>query len=47
MYDIRIEGISLVTNYRSEFASILGNSSFDKLMSQLKSRNGHPQLAAK
>lgn len=47
VYDIRIEGISLVTNYRSEFASILGNSSFDKLMSQLTSRNGHPQLAAK
>jgi phospholipid transport system substrate-binding protein len=47
VYDIRIEGISLVTNFRSEFAAILGNSSFEKLMNQLKSRNRRPQLAAK
>jgi phospholipid transport system substrate-binding protein len=47
VYDIRIEGIRLVTNYRSEFATILGNSGFEALMNQLKSRNRHPQLAAK
>jgi phospholipid transport system substrate-binding protein len=47
VYDIRIEGISLVTNYRSEFTTILGNSGFEALMSQLKSRNRQPQLAAK
>jgi len=47
VYDIRIEGISLVTNYRSEFATILGNSSFEALLNQLKNRNRQPQLAAK
>jgi phospholipid transport system substrate-binding protein len=46
VYDIRIEGISLVTNYRSEFTTILGNSGFEALLNQLKSRN-RQQLAAK
>jgi phospholipid transport system substrate-binding protein len=47
VYDIRIEGISLVTNYRSEFAVILGNRDFETLMTQLKIRNRQAQLAAK
>jgi len=47
VYDIRIEGISLVANYRSEFTSILAASSFENLMRQLQNRNGHPQLAVK
>jgi phospholipid transport system substrate-binding protein len=47
VYDIRIEGISLVTNYRSEFTTILGNRGFEALMTQLKIRNRQPQLAAK
>lgn len=47
VYDIRIEGISLVANYRSEFAAILAASSFEDLMRQLQNRNGHPQLAVK
>ncbi len=47
VYDIRIEGISLVTNYRSEFTTILGNRGLETLMTQLKIRNRQPQLAAK
>lgn len=47
VYDIRIEGISLVTNYRSEFTTIFGNRGFAVLMDQLKSRIRQPQLAAR
>jgi phospholipid transport system substrate-binding protein len=47
VYDIRIEGISLVTNYRSEFTIMLGNNGFEALITQLRNRNGHAQLAAK
>jgi len=37
IYDVVIEGISLVNNYRSQFGSILQNSSFDQLLSKLRS----------
>jgi len=47
VYDIRIEGISLVTNYRSEFASVLSNTDFEGLMAKLRARNRQPQLAAR
>jgi len=47
VYDIRIEGISLVTNYRSEFAGVLSNTDFEGLMTKLRARNRQPQLAAK
>jgi len=47
VYDIRIEGISLVTNYRSEFAGVLANTDFEGLMAKLRARNSQQQLAAK
>ena len=47
VYDIRIEGISLVANYRSEFASVLRNGGIETLISQLKNKNGRSRLAAK
>ena len=37
IYDVVIEGISLVNNYRSQFASILQKSSFDELVGKLRS----------
>lgn len=37
IYDVVIERISLVNNYRSQFASILQKSSFPELMRKLKS----------
>jgi phospholipid transport system substrate-binding protein len=46
VYDIRIEGISLVTNYRTEFANVIAQSGFDGLMKQLRSRNQRPRLAS-
>jgi phospholipid transport system substrate-binding protein len=37
VYDVVIEGVSLVNNYRSQFASILSRSSFDDLLKRLQS----------
>lgn len=37
IYDVIIEGISLVNNYRSQFGSILQRSSFDELVGKLRS----------
>ncbi len=36
VYDIVIEGVSLVNNYRSQFAGILQKSSFEEMTRQLK-----------
>jgi phospholipid transport system substrate-binding protein len=38
IYDISIEGVSLVNNYRSQIADILSRSSYDKLIEILKER---------
>ncbi len=37
IYDVVIEGVSLVNNYRSQFSSILQNSSFEGLLTKLRS----------
>ncbi len=36
VYDVVVEGISFVDNYRSQFASILTNESFDSLLGRLR-----------
>ena len=36
VYDISIEGVSLIANYRSQFQSILSRSSYDELVRVLK-----------
>jgi phospholipid transport system substrate-binding protein len=46
VYDIRIEGISLVTNYRSEFSAILRNEDIEGLIKTLKNRNRQVQVTA-
>jgi hypothetical protein len=38
-YDVVIEGVGLVNNYRSQFSSILAKSSFDDLLKQVKEKN--------
>lgn len=38
VYDIAVEGVSLVSSYRSQFNSILRNSSFASLLERLRSR---------
>jgi phospholipid transport system substrate-binding protein len=39
VYDVKIEGISLVTNYRSTFANEIRTNGIDKLISDLAERN--------
>jgi phospholipid transport system substrate-binding protein len=46
VYDIRIEGISLVTNYRSEFSAILRSGDVEGLIRTLKNRNRQAQVTA-
>ncbi|MBN2031942.1 MAG: ABC transporter substrate-binding protein [Deltaproteobacteria bacterium] len=38
VYDISIEGVSLVGNYRNQFQSILAKSSYDELVRMLKKK---------
>jgi phospholipid transport system substrate-binding protein len=38
VYDVVIENISLVNNYRSQFSRIIANSSFEELLRRMKSK---------
>ena len=38
VYDVVVEGISIVENYRSQFASILTNESFDSLLDRVRQK---------
>lgn len=38
VYDVVVEGVSLVDNYRGQFNSILASKSFDTLLSQLREK---------
>jgi phospholipid transport system substrate-binding protein len=40
VYDVSINGVSLVTNYRTSFASIVRRDGLDSLIKQLEYRNG-------
>ncbi len=44
VYDVKIDGISLVTNYRSTFADEIRNGGMDKLIENLASRNEKVKL---
>jgi phospholipid transport system substrate-binding protein len=37
-YDVIAEGVSFVENYRSQFASILANESFDALLRKMRNK---------
>ena len=39
VYDVKIDGISLITSYRSTFSSQIRNNGMDKLIESLASRN--------
>ncbi len=41
VYDISISGVSLVTNYRSTYGSIIRTDGIDQLIDQLAERNRH------
>jgi len=38
VYDITVEGVSLIKNYRSQFGKIIHNDSFDTLMDKLNAK---------
>ncbi len=38
VYDVKIEGVSLVQNYRNQFANILLNESPEKLIERIKKK---------
>jgi phospholipid transport system substrate-binding protein len=40
VYDVSINGVSLVTNYRTTFASIIRKEGMESLIKQLENRNG-------
>jgi N-glycosylase/DNA lyase len=37
-YDVIVDGVSLVMNYRSQFGKIIGESSFQELLRRLRER---------
>jgi phospholipid transport system substrate-binding protein len=39
VYDVAVSGVSLVTNYRSSFGSIIRKDGMDSLIEQLGNRN--------
>ena len=39
VYDVDIEGVSLITTFRSQFSGVLKNSSFEELLEKLKNPN--------
>ena len=40
MYDVNIEGVSLVSNYRTQFNKIIQTGSFADLVQKLKAKKG-------
>jgi phospholipid transport system substrate-binding protein len=38
VYDLDVEGISLVRNYRSQFDSVIRRTSFEQLIARMKAR---------
>ncbi|MES2208037.1 MAG: ABC transporter substrate-binding protein [Pseudomonadota bacterium] len=45
-YDVTVGGVSLVTNYRDEFNTVIGDKGVDGLISYLKDKNTQPVPAA-
>ena len=44
VYDVSIEGVSLVSNYRTQFNKIIQTSSYDELVRRLKAKQGEGDL---
>lgn len=47
IYDVIIEGVSLVNNYRSQFSNILLKSSYKELIQKIKEKQGKEETSAK
>jgi len=47
VYDVIIEGVSLVNNYRTQFNNILIRSSYEKLVEKLKQKKEKKEVSTK
>ena len=47
LYDVVIEGVSLIANYRAQFDRIIRSSSFEDLVRRLRDRTQAPERAAR
>jgi phospholipid transport system substrate-binding protein len=45
VYDVVIEDVSLVNNYRAQFSRVLARSSFDELLRRMRQKTFSPPLA--
>jgi phospholipid transport system substrate-binding protein len=45
IYDVLVENISLVNNYRSQFDRIISSSSYNELVQKMKTRQGGDELS--
>jgi phospholipid transport system substrate-binding protein len=46
VYDVEIEGVSLVANYRTQFNSLLRRSTYPELVRALKAKTSEPEVEA-
>jgi len=47
VYDVAIEGVSLVNNYRAQFNSIIVSKSYDALVERLKKKKSEAMSGSK
>ena len=47
VYDVVIENISLVNNYRDQFNRVIAKSSYEELIRRLKEKNSNPSASGK
>ena len=47
VYDMTLEGVGIVANYRTQFSELLANGSYEKLIEKLKSKQGEGDIIEK
>jgi phospholipid transport system substrate-binding protein len=47
VYDLTLEGVGIVANYRTQFNELLANGSYEKLIEKLKSKQGEDIIEKK
>ncbi len=47
VYDLTLEGVGIVANYRTQFSELLTNGSYEKLIEKLKSKQGEGDIIEK
>ncbi len=47
VYDLTLEGVGIVANYRTQFNELLANGSYEKLIEKLKAKQGEGDIIEK